>query len=263
MKSHELVIHTHDGLELEAIASRPANPHGMLVMAHGITVDLNEGGMFARLAETAHEDGWSTLRFSFRGHGRSSGTQRGVTIAGEVIDLECAIAEALERSVGHGRLVLLGSSFGAVPLGILLPSLLRRDVLDGLCLWNPVLDVAGTFVDGRTPWAAENFNPAAHEKLLTDGYMELDGTFQVGYSLTQEMMTVDARPTYDKAPIRGLVVHGDRDQSVAYEEAARLAEVNSRFDLVTIEGSDHGFSGSDHEDQAIRATTEWLAGPWT
>lgn len=260
MESHEFAIRTHDGLELEAVASRPANPRGMLVMAHGITVDLNEGGMFARLAETVHDDGWSTLRFSFRGHGRSSGTQRGVTIAGEVIDLECAISEAVQRAEGIDRLVLLGSSFGAVPSGLLLPALLRRNALNGLCLWNPVLDVAGTFVDGLTPWAAENFTPAAHEQLLTGGFMELDGTFQVGYSLAQEMKTVDARPTYDEAPIRGLVVHGDRDQSVAYEEAARLAEVNPRFDLVTIEGSDHGFSGSNYEDQAIRATTDWLAG---
>lgn len=259
MKSEELTIHTHDGLELEAVATKPTSPRGTLVMAHGITVDLNEGGMFARLAEAVNDDGWSTLRFSFRGHGRSSGSQRGVTIAGEVIDLECVIAEALKRSEGLDRFVLLGSSFGAVSTGVLLPALLRRQVLDGLCLWNPVLDVAGTFVAGRTPWAAENFIPDAHERLLIDGYMELDGTFQVGYSLAQEMKVVDARTNFAEFPLPGLIVHGDQDESVSYEESANLVVRNSQLQLVTIEGADHGFSGSDYEEQAVRATAAWLA----
>jgi alpha/beta superfamily hydrolase len=262
MQSHNVDIHTYDGLDLEAIATVPdGEARGMLVMAHGITVDLNEGGMFARLAEAVSQDRWATLRFSFRGHGRSTGSQRGVTIAGEVIDLECAIQEAQRRAAGASRFVLLGSSFGAVSTGILLPALLQRDVLDGLCLWNPVLDVAGTFVAGRTPWAADNFTPDAHERLLSEGYMELDGTFQVGYSLAQEMKVADSRDAFAKFPLPGLIVHGDQDESVSYDEAATLAARNEQFRLVTIEGSDHGFSGSDYEAQAIRATADWLAAP--
>lgn len=260
MRSHDVNIQTYDGLALEAIATVPDGPpRGMLVMAHGITVDLNEGGMFERLAEVAGHAGWATFRFSFRGHGRSTGTQRGVTIAGEVIDLECAIHEAQRRTPGTGRLVVLASSFGAVSTGILLPALLRRDVLHGLCLWNPVLDVAGTFVAGRTPWGANNFTPEALERLLSEGFMELDGTFQVGYALAQEMRVTDVRHAFAEAPLRGLIVHGDQDDSVSYSEAAALASRNDQFRLVTVDGSDHGFSGSDYEVQAIQATAAWLA----
>ncbi len=262
MQSHNVDIHTYDGLDLEAIATVPeGETRGMLVMAHGITVDLHEGGMFDRLAEAASQHGWASLRFSYRGHGRSSGTQRGVTIAGEVIDLECAIREARRRANGASRVVLLASSFGAVSTGILLPALLRREVLDGLCLWNPVLDVAGTFVAGRMPWAADNFTSEAQDRLLADGYMELDGTFQVGYALAQEMGVTDARDALAESPLPGLIVHGDRDESVSYGESAALASANEHFRLVTIEGSDHGFSGSDYEAQAIKATVDWLAAP--
>ena len=260
MRSHDVDIHTYDGLALEAMVTVPdGEPRGMLVMAHGITVDLNEGGMFERLAEAVSHAGWATLRFSFRGHGRSTGTQRGVTIAGEVIDLECAIHEAQRRTPGSGRVVLVASSFGAVATGILLPTLLRRDVLAGLCLWNPVLDVAGTFVAGRTPWAADNFTPKTLERLLSDGYMELDGTFQIGYALAEEMRVTDARHAFAAFPLRGLIIHGDQDQSVSHSEAATLASRNDRFRLVTIEGSDHGFSDSDYEAQAIQVTAAWLA----
>lgn len=258
MNTERIVVSTHDGLELEAEFSWSGDPTKAILLAHGITVDLNEGGMFARLVDRLADDGWSCLRFSFRGHGGSQGSQRGVTVAGEVIDLECALQALIDRT-GLNRVCVLASSFGAVSTGILLPALVRRNVLDRLVLWNPVLDVSGTFVGGRTPWAAENFTSHALEKLLTDGFMLLDGSFEVGYSLSREMATVDARSDYAGLEVPTLIVHGDLDQSVSYAESEQMATRMAVAELATVEGSDHGFSGADYEDQAIGVTREWLS----
>jgi alpha/beta superfamily hydrolase len=52
---------------------------------------MDEGGMFVRLADRLAAKGFDLLRFSFRGHGHSGGTQIGLTIAGEMLDLQAAL----------------------------------------------------------------------------------------------------------------------------------------------------------------------------
>ena len=71
------------GVRLDALHRAPDDSRGTVVLAHGITVDLNEGGMFVRLAEELAATGFDALRFSHRGHGESDGTQADATIAGE------------------------------------------------------------------------------------------------------------------------------------------------------------------------------------
>jgi N-acetylglucosaminyl-diphospho-decaprenol L-rhamnosyltransferase len=81
-----------DGVRLDAVLHHAAGvPLGVVVSAHGIAADKDEGGMFVRLAAGLVERGFTVLRFSFRGHGSSGGGQRGVTIAGELLDLQAAI----------------------------------------------------------------------------------------------------------------------------------------------------------------------------
>lgn len=61
--------------------------------------------MFRRLAESLADDGFRVLRFSFRGHGRSGGTQRGATIAEEMRHyhpLERFVRSRVPALVVHG-----------------------------------------------------------------------------------------------------------------------------------------------------------------
>src|SRR5512139_821266 len=71
-----MVLASGDGMRLEAAVHRHAGAAaGAVVLAHGITVDMDEGGMFVSLADRLSEAGFGVLRFSFRGHGGSAGTQ--------------------------------------------------------------------------------------------------------------------------------------------------------------------------------------------
>lgn len=65
-----------DGIELDAAAHPTAvRPiRGAVLLVHGVTVDMDEGGgMFVRLANQLTAVGFDVARFSFRGHGASGG----------------------------------------------------------------------------------------------------------------------------------------------------------------------------------------------
>jgi uncharacterized protein len=121
-----------DGLPLDAAIHPPdSQPRGVVVLVHGITADLDKSGMFVRLADRIAEVGETALRFSFRGHGRSGGTQAGVTIAGELLDLQAAVRFAT-TTPGGVPLSVVAASFGAVSACLSLPYL--EEQLHGLVL---------------------------------------------------------------------------------------------------------------------------------
>jgi uncharacterized protein len=106
-----------------------------------------------RVAEVAREEGVSTLRFNFRGVGRSTGTHGGGD--GEREDVVAALAFLHSRLPGQGRLGLAGYSFGAwvaaravspdvVALALIAPPLTILD-FDGLdAPGRDILLIAGT-----------------------------------------------------------------------------------------------------------------------
>ena len=225
-----------------------------MIQVHGINANMTEGGMFVRLAERLAEAGFNVLRFSFRGHGGSGGTQRGATIAGELLDLQAAVEYAVERF--PGRLSIVASSFGAVSTSLSLPWL--GDRLDRLALWNPVLDLQRTFVDPELPWGKENFSPDQQKLLSTQGFLMLDGEFEVGRVLFEEFHHYRPLDYLLASTVPALVVHGDRDSAVSYDIARQAAAARPATDFHTVRGSDHGFDTREREDEAVAVTLEWL-----
>lgn len=248
-----------DGIELDTAVHRPAPgaaaPRGTVLLVHGITADLDEGGAFVRLAERLSRRGLAVVRFSFRGHGDSGGGTRGVTIAGEMLDLEAVAAYAAERL--PGPMTLVAASFGAVATGLSMPWLGPR--LARLVLWNPVLDLRRTFLEPELPWGLANFGPTAMKALAETGQLPLGGRFTLGRVLFAEMER--HRPIAAYAAAVGppaLVVHGDRDGYVSFDIARQAAAAVPGWEFHPVPGADHGFHSPEHEAEAIEATTRWL-----
>lgn len=251
----EVRIQAADGVQLDAAWHSPGGDHlsGAVVLAHGISVDMDEGGMFRRLAEDLRDEGFGALQFSFRGHGRSGGTQRGATIAGEMLDLQAAIEHVAERF--DNPVSIVAASFGAVSTCMSLPYL--EGEMRALVLWNPVLDLQRTFIDPKLPWGVENFGPAQQALLSSQGFFLIDGTFAVGRVLFEEMRHYHPLEQFAKSRVPALVVHGDRDSAVSYDIARAAAQARG-CDLHTVAGSDHGFDSREREDEAIAVTVSWL-----
>ena len=164
-----------DGIQLEAAIHvaevRPAI--GAVILAHGITGDMHEEGLFVRLAERLSLAGFDVLRFSYRGHGRSGSTQRGVTIAGELLDFQAAVD--VVRTKFNPTISVVAYSFAAVGASLSLSYL--ENTLRSLVLWNPVPDLKKSFVQPDLPWAQANFNAESVRQLSRRGYLLLDGAF--------------------------------------------------------------------------------------
>ncbi|GGK43628.1 alpha/beta hydrolase [Nocardia camponoti] len=254
-----MTIQSADGVLLEATLTQAGGDlaRGTVLLVHGITVDLDEGGgMFIRLAHQLAACGFEVMRFSFRGHGRSGGTSRGVTVAGECLDLEAAVQATRKRCAGP--LSIVAASFGAVPTLLALPWLERE--VTRLVLWNPVLDLVGTFLEPELAWGRENFGPDQLRELAEKGCLTVDGNFELGRTLFAEIRVHQPLKALLAAKIPTLIVHGDRDNAVSYDVSAAAAAARPATELHTVRGSDHGFDSRARENEAIVVTARWLVG---
>ncbi|WP_236787924.1 alpha/beta hydrolase [Amycolatopsis sp. GM8] len=253
---HQVEFTSIDKISLEGVIHPGVGDltRGAVIQVHGINADMTEGGMFVRLAERLAEAGFNVLRFSFRGHGHSGGTQRGATIAGELLDLQAAIDYVRERF--PGPLSIVASSFGAVSTALSLRWLGNR--LAQLVLWNPVLDLKATFIEPELPWGRMNFSPEQQELLATQGFLMLDDEFEVGRVLFEEFHHYQPLNSLLASAVPAIIVHGDRDSAVSYEIAQQAAEVKPNTEFCTVSGSDHGFDTRAREDEAVQVTVNWL-----
>jgi pimeloyl-ACP methyl ester carboxylesterase len=247
-----------DGIDLDAaIHPREAETdHGTVIYAHGISADLDEFGPPVRLADHLARVGFTVVRFSFRGHGRSGGTARGMTIAGEMLDLQ-AVVDYARRELPT-PISLVASSFGAVSATLSLPWM--NDLLDRLVLWRPLLDLRRTILEPETVWGRQNFSAQARRHLFEEGFLVLNGTFEVGRVLFEEFRHYDPRGAFAASTVPTLIVHGDQDSITSYEIARAAAASRPASDFHTVVGADHGFDVAEHEREAIEATMAWLTG---
>ncbi len=249
-------ISSIDGTDLEA-AIHPAMKAprlGSIIQAHGIAMDMNEGGIFAPLAERLSTIGFDVLRFSYRGHGKSGGAQRAVTISGEMLDLQAAL-EFAASSLAQ-PLAIVAASFAAVSTCLSLP--LIGNGLRGIALWGPVLDLKRTFTESVLPWGKRNFNDGGIKQLKSRGFLLLDGSFEIGRVLYEEMKWYSPYRYFVESSIPSIIVHGNKDRYVPYDVSVAACKQHKDCKFFTIEGSDHGFDNPERAHKAIDVTADWL-----
>jgi alpha/beta superfamily hydrolase len=148
---------TADGARLEALASLPPAPRGAIVVCHPHPLyggDM-DNPVVVRVVEASAGLGFATLRFNFRGVGRSTGTHDGG--GAEQSDVVAALGH-LAASVGTDvPLALAGYSFGAAVVTTLVTA--QRGMatpLAGIALIAPPLAMARAI-----PWPALATCPAS------------------------------------------------------------------------------------------------------
>lgn len=248
-------IDSIDGVMLEIAIhnARQDSSRGCIIVAHGITASM-DAGILLRLADRLTNDGFNVIRFSYRGHGKSGGTQRGMTIAGEVLDLQTVIDFASVRF--KQPTAIIAASFGAVSTCLLIPYM--KGSICGISLWNPVLDLKRTFIHPELPWGKKYFNHENIIKLISDGFILLNGSFEFGQVLWEEMKWYEPYRYFLKSSISSMIVHGDRDMCISYDIAREAAQKSQHCDFYTIAGSDHGFGERKAEEEVIDITVSWL-----
>ncbi|WP_433755809.1 prolyl oligopeptidase family serine peptidase [Nocardia sp. CA-135398] len=177
-----------------------------------------------------------------------------MTIAGECLDLQAAVTAVRERFAGQ-RMSIVAASFGAVSTAL---SLSWLDDLYRLVLWNPVLDLRRTFLVPELAWGEQNFGAVGQKGLADNGFLLVDGEFQLGRVLFTEFAHYQPLDDFRAADVPTLIVHRDHDTVVSYDVAAQAARSRSHTTLHTIAGSDPRIRLPAREDEAISTTVDWL-----
>jgi len=136
MEEEAIVVQVPRGPALEGRLAAGPDPKGGVVVCHPHPLyggDM-DNPVVIRAAEVAHAAGHATLRFNFRGAGRSEGAHD--KRRGEQDDVRAAMAELAARLPAGAPIVVIGYSFGAwtaaqatrpstpeVPLGLIAPPL--------------------------------------------------------------------------------------------------------------------------------------------
>jgi len=246
-------IRTSDGLDVPNTFQKAGDDAAICILAHGITVDRHEGGLFDRQAQALNEAGISTLQIDFRGHGMSDLPSRDMTISGEALDL-AAVFESVQH---YEKIFVLAASFACLPLGNLPTQLLQQ--VDRICLWNPILSIERTFMKPEVLWQKYNFGAEKIEDAIkAKASLLIDRRFEVGAALLEELSGGMPDPRFSDFGRPILVVHGSKDDFVSYEIAKEFALTLSHAEFVSVSGSQHGFDRPEDKDCAINATLEFF-----
>jgi uncharacterized protein len=246
--SEKVFYTTKDSVRICALLDEPKVPaKGSVILAHGITTEKTEDGIFTQLSESLCYAGFNVLCFDFRGHGESGGTPEDMTIAGEVLDLKASIDYAT-KTWGK-RNAVVAASFGAVSAIIHAASAID---ISCMVLWNPVLDLKKTFLEPTLPWAKNSFNAE------NNGYMLLDNFFKLGDPLVKEMSRLNILEESQKIKYPVLTIHGDQDTYVSYQIAYENYKFNACSEFLSIIGSEHGFGRIQDKNIVIPHTVQWI-----
>lgn len=220
----------------------------IIVLAHGLR-SSKESGTYTTLSEKLAEKNISSFRFDFYGHGESEGKFENVTFTEAIDDLEKAI-EYL-KTLGYTKIGVMGSSFGGLA-SLIVAS--KRDDLILLALKSPVSNYSekeeGTKEKEKLKkWKEKGYRYYEDENV---GKVKLNYSF---YKDAQKYNAYNVAPDI-KAPT--LIVHGDKDEVVPYEQSVKTCKLIPNCRLVTVEDGDHRYSNPKDKEEMWHEMADFI-----
>jgi len=202
-----------------------------------------------RLEEILNENGISSFRFDFFGHGESEGKFEEITTSEAVDDIQNAI-QFLKES-GYKKIGLVGSSFGGLA-SIIAAS--KRNDLYILSLKSPVSDYLGKITSQEDKQEIKNWK----EKGFTYVTAPDGRSFKLNYSFFEDAEKVNGYESSKKIKIPTLIVHGDKDETVPIEQSKKTARLIKNCFLEIIEGGDHTYSNVNHFEKMLDLISKFI-----
>jgi alpha/beta superfamily hydrolase len=255
MKEERAVFESH-GQKVSGVLHVPDGEiPPVVVMCHGFTGDRDENGLFVHATRSFCEGGFAVLRFDFRGSGESEGEFEDVTISGDVADFKSALDFVLEKSVGRGRLGVLGLSLGSVV------SVLGWDErVKAMVLWSPASNFGET--------CARRLGREMVKQIERRGFYDLQKPpssgairtrFRVSRRFCQEAMKIRLVDDIKSVKCPVLIVQGTRDDVINPHDSQELYNMANQPKMIRlIKGADHTYHHPKHEEEAVQASIEWF-----
>ncbi len=233
-------------------AGVPQKP--LVVLCHGLMMNCSQNPIMG-VAKIFNEAGYDTLRFDFRGSGKSSGLITEMTPLTEVNDLLSVVSYV--RAMGR-RVILCGHSLGGlvslITASRLADSTSRDDsglssenlngtcgvdsdcqnVVEGLVLLAPAVNIEMDSKAGRV--ADVHFDPVN----IPDEVEVWGSRLSRRYFVTAQNLNTFEVISHYKGPV--CIMMGDRDRIVELNLSERILAALPQAELHTLEHGDHLFS---------------------
>lgn len=248
----KIFYNSDNNIKLCGILNKSKNDK-IVIMCHGIRGNKEECGSFTYLAEKLHQEGYSSFRFDFNGHGESEGKDYEMTISKEISDLKNTINMLKEKE--YREFVLLGASFGASIVSLF--PYIEFNCVKGVILWYGALDY--DYIKYGNLFTENNKNTAQSNGFYISKSINTGKEFKFGLELFNEVDRYKPYEKLRKCDLPKLFVHGEIDSAVPYKLSKDVAEMcnNAKFEL--IENGEHTFQNSKEAiERAVDVTVEFI-----
>ncbi len=203
----------------------------MIVCCHGL-LSSKDSPKYVAVGEQMSAAGFCVVRFDFSGCGESPARDEHL-VPSRMLDLETVLAFSRTERWSDGRIGLLGSSLG----GYL--SLLAADAdpdrITAVASWSAPFDLA------RVRPEPDGIDAVGQKLHAPDG---------VGEPGNLESL---------RAARRVLLIHGGRDELVAWEHAVQIYRLlKDPKELVLFHTADHRFMDESWRQAATRISRDWF-----
>ena len=237
-----------DQMKLNAVLERPDTQEKkfpLVIVIHGFTGHSEERHIL-EVCRAVHEAGMASLRVDMYGHGKSDGKFfdhtlfKWMTNALTVIDY----AKGLDFVTD---LYLCGHSQGG--LMVMLAAGLKHDVIKGLIPLSPAWRIPERARKGEV--LGSSFDPDhVPEEIVRASGWNLNGNY------IRVAQTIHVEEFIDRYTGQVLIVHGDGDESVPFQDGVDAAARYQHCDFIRIAGDTHCYDY--HLDQVVDAVRSWL-----
>ena len=244
----EKIYYTNSrGNKLCGLLSNPTSQHDrpIIILSHGFD-SSKESGTIKKLQERFNEQGISTFRFDFLGHGESDGNLEDLTISESIDDIERAINYLKQQ--GYTKIGLFGTSFAGT--ACLIVSSKNPDLIV-LLLKSPVSNAA-EIVQARKNF--EEWQQRGYKIYKSKNGIEVKLTFD----LYKDYLKHDGYEAAKKIKIPTLIVHGNKDQAIPIDQSTKTANLINNCKLEIIQGADHVYSNPEDSEKALNLLTKFV-----
>ena len=217
-------------------------PAPAVLMLHGFTGQhIEQDRLFVQMGRHLAAAGFAALRVDFYGSGDSDGDFDEFTVHTEVADAVAMLDWlSAQPGVAADRIAVLGLSFGGGVTSLLAG---QDDRPRGIALWNAL------------GLPDRHFGDVPHEGPEAGVF----GGLRVGRAFFEAVEHLDITGTLRNYAGPGLVIQATEDEAIFQEEAAALAAaLDTRGELVHIQGADHTFRHPNWRREVFDITTRWL-----
>jgi uncharacterized protein len=221
----------------------------LAIMLHGGPGGEKDGpdNLYLELAKSLAATGIASFRFDFRGSGESTGLYRDMTVASQTAEY-LAVLDFLGGHFKPDSMGTIGESYGAT-----IALVGYTNLVSAMCLlWPAIYLLDKTF--------ASYVTPEKLERARQHGFI-VEEEQQVGLAFLEEILALnDVSYILPKIKSPTLLVHGDTDNEVPFEQSKRAEKLlsSTKKRLILIPGGDHCCRNPNERAIIYPAVTAWF-----